>query len=113
MPPSGFNENHTHPLTTFLHRCLDELVDENRGKRTPHEALAREISNIDSDLARIKRSDFATATLKQVMAFYAALANRLPAGETSFDALILCGYEVENVLAEEILAVRVVEESEA
>ncbi len=107
MPPSGFRENHTLALSNFLSGCLDDLIKENVGVRTPREALLREIHHIDADLLATNRSVFATATLRQVKAFYVKVVYHIANGVQD---LATAGVIANRELMEEVEAIHVADQ---
>ncbi|HEY6022300.1 MAG TPA: hypothetical protein VIY48_21320 [Candidatus Paceibacterota bacterium] len=110
MPPSGFSENHTRELSSFLSGCLKDLIEENRGVRTAHQAVAREIRHIDTDLAKNARSPAATATLQLVRAFYGKMLAKIPENEKDFGHLHTAGTLAAREVMDEVEAIHVVED---
>ena len=73
MPPSGFNGKHSAGISGFLRHCVEDLISENRGIRTPDQALQRELKHIRTDLAGVKRGQIPTKVLELTQSFYEEL----------------------------------------
>ena len=114
MPPSGFTYVQTNHLSRFLNECLNVLVDENAGSgRTAHEAVAREIDDIDRDYDANTRLPAQTATLQQVRAFYSMLAEDIKGNDVSFKALLVLGRTAVDKFCDQVAAIKIVEEDES
>jgi hypothetical protein len=102
MPPSGFHRKHSQPISAFFRACVDDLIAENKGVRTPESAIQRELSHIKSDIASTKRGVIPTKILELTRGFYEDLLKKKSADfeelEEHSEALIgLIEQEVESI----------------
>jgi hypothetical protein len=73
MPPSGFYRKHSQPISAFLRACVDDLIAESKGVRSPESAIQRELSHIKSDISSTKRGPIPTKILELTREFYEGL----------------------------------------
>jgi hypothetical protein len=76
MPPSGFFKKHSHGISTFLQACVEDLIVENKGIRTPELAIQRELRHIKTDMTSTKRGPIPTKVLELTRGFYEALLSK-------------------------------------
>jgi len=76
MPPSGFDDKHSKKICGFLRSCIDDMIIENRGVRTPAQAVKQELKHIASDLRQTQRGPLATKVLELTQVFYSDLAQK-------------------------------------
>ena len=76
MPPSGFYRKHSEPISAFFRACVDDLIAENKGVRTPEQAIQRELNHIKFDTTSTKRDAIPTKILELTRDFYDALLKK-------------------------------------
>ncbi|MDO8482310.1 MAG: hypothetical protein Q7S86_00645 [bacterium] len=106
MPPSGYSKTQSNSVRSLCESCLNALIQENIGTRSPVEALKREIAHIKRDLEISKRAVVATKVLELTRGFYSALLARNPG---SFESLAEHSEIVLDEIEESILDIHVVE----
>ncbi len=111
MPPSGYDATLREKLSEFFAGCLNALIKENRGLRSPHEAVAREIRHIDADIAKHKRPPAAEATHRLTRTFYEKMLENLLEDERDFDHLIAIGTTAIGEIDAEVKAIHVEDEA--
>lgn len=93
-------------ISGFLSSCVDDLISQNRGLRTPSEAIAREIRHIDKDLGEVQRGKVPEKLLELTKHFYVSLASR---HSPTFEALRTDADQIVQDLDREILSIQVSE----
>jgi len=111
MPPSGFSNKHTNGIENLLSLCVEDLIAENKGIRTPLEAVQREIDHIDRDRKEKKRSAACGAVLDLVHDFYGRLKEVLVSARksTDMDELGKISEQIIWNISQEILDIKVLE----
>jgi hypothetical protein len=108
MPPSGYSENQSRSVAEFLRSCVKDLTAENRGLRSPKEALSREITSIRKDLDSSDRPAVEVKVLELTGAFYRELLGK---NSADFDALTKDAEACLTRVKNGVEAIKIVEES--
>ncbi|HEV2691996.1 MAG TPA: hypothetical protein VG347_03800 [Verrucomicrobiae bacterium] len=104
MPPSGFYKKHSQPLAGFFRACVEDLVSESKGVRTPALAIQRELRHIQMDSASTTRGPIPTKILELTQKFYEDL---LAKGSTDFERLEQDSEELIGSIERDIEAIKV------
>lgn len=102
MPPSGFYRKHSQPISAFFRACVDDLIAENRGVRTPEAAIQRELRHIKSDISSTERGVIPTKILELTRGFYEALLEKKSVDfeeleERSDELIVSIEQEIESI----------------
>lgn len=104
MPPSGFFEKHSRAIATFFEGCMEDLIAENKGVRTPKLAIERELRHIKTDIAAKNRGPIPTKVLELTRSFYEVLLSK---NSTDFDELDSHSQQLISVVEHDIEAIKI------
>jgi hypothetical protein len=104
MPPSGFFEKHSQAIAAFFQGCVEDLIAENKGVRTPKSAIERELRHIKTDITATNRGPIPTKVLELTRSFYEALLSK---NSLDFDELDSHSQQLISVIERDIEAIKI------
>ena len=107
MPPSGFFKKHSQGISAFFQACVEDLISENKGVRTPELAIQRELRHIKTDITSTKRGAIPSKVLELTRSFYEALLSKKSVG---YEELEIDSKELIDGIERDIEAIKIADE---